>query len=210
MVRGTGNVETGFVAVRTKRLVPAPRQGSVPRPDLTGLLDDGRDGRLTVVSAPTGSGKTTALAEWAAQTPARVAWYTLDKGDNDPLRFWTYVVAAIGDAAPELPGTAARRLRAPGVSLADEVLPVLVNEVAGVREPLAIVLDDYHEVAEPAIHQDLGYLLSLKALGVPAVTTVGAALVLLKRGKDIFWILAGFALLGLGRRARAPLLGAAA
>ncbi|MET0685729.1 MAG: LuxR C-terminal-related transcriptional regulator [Solirubrobacteraceae bacterium] len=131
----------------------------MPRPDLTGLLDDGRDGRLTVVSAPTGSGKTTALAEWAAQTPARVAWYTLDKGDNDPLRFWTYVVAAIGDAAPELPGTAARRLRAPGVSLADEVLPVLVNEVAGVREPLAIVLDDYHEVAEPAIHQDLGYLL---------------------------------------------------
>jgi uncharacterized protein (TIRG00374 family) len=58
--------------------------------------------------------------------------------------------------------------------------------------------------------QDLGYLLSLKALGVPAVTTVGAALVLLKRGKDIFWILAGFALLGLGRRARTPLLGAAA
>ena len=58
--------------------------------------------------------------------------------------------------------------------------------------------------------QDLGYLLSLKALGVPAVTTVGAALVLLKRGKDIFWILAGFAMLGVGRRARTPLLGAAA
>ena len=58
--------------------------------------------------------------------------------------------------------------------------------------------------------QDLGYLLSLKALGVPAVTTVGAALVLLKRGKDIFWILAGFAMLGFGRRARAALLGAAA
>jgi uncharacterized protein (TIRG00374 family) len=58
--------------------------------------------------------------------------------------------------------------------------------------------------------QDLGYLLSLKALGVPAVTTVGAALVLLKRGKDVFWILAGFAMLGLGRRARTPLLGAAA
>ncbi|HEY7923010.1 MAG TPA: lysylphosphatidylglycerol synthase transmembrane domain-containing protein [Vicinamibacteria bacterium] len=58
--------------------------------------------------------------------------------------------------------------------------------------------------------QDLGYLLSLKALGVPAVTTVGAALVLLKRGKDIFWILAGFAMLGFGRRARTPLLGTAA
>jgi uncharacterized protein (TIRG00374 family) len=57
--------------------------------------------------------------------------------------------------------------------------------------------------------QDVGYVLSLKALGVPAATTVGAALVLLKRGKDLFWILAGFLLLGLGRRAHTPLLGPA-
>ena len=58
--------------------------------------------------------------------------------------------------------------------------------------------------------QDLGYVLSLKALGVPAVTTVGAALVLLKRGKDIFWILRGFVLLGLGRSRAHAVLGAAA
>jgi hypothetical protein len=54
--------------------------------------------------------------------------------------------------------------------------------------------------------QDLGYVLSLKALGVPDPTTVGAAFVLLKRGKDAFWIAAGFLLLSLGRRAGAPLL----
>jgi uncharacterized membrane protein YbhN (UPF0104 family) len=54
--------------------------------------------------------------------------------------------------------------------------------------------------------QDLGYVLSLKALGVPDPTTLGAAFVLLKRGKDVFWIAAGFLLLGLGRRAGAPLL----
>jgi uncharacterized protein (TIRG00374 family) len=58
--------------------------------------------------------------------------------------------------------------------------------------------------------QDLGYVLSLKALGVPDVTTVGAALVLLKRGKDLFWVLLGFLLLGVGRRPRAQLLGPAA
>jgi uncharacterized protein (TIRG00374 family) len=57
--------------------------------------------------------------------------------------------------------------------------------------------------------QDLGYVLSLQALGVPAATTIGTALVLLKRGKDLFWILAGFLLLGLGRRAHVPLLGPA-
>ena len=54
--------------------------------------------------------------------------------------------------------------------------------------------------------QDLGYVLSLKALGVPDPTTVGTAFVLLKRGRDAFWIAAGFLLLGLGRRAGRPLL----
>ena len=48
--------------------------------------------------------------------------------------------------------------------------------------------------------QDAGYVLCLKALGVPDATTVGAAFVLLKRGKDLFWILLGFLLLGVGRR----------
>jgi glycosyltransferase 2 family protein len=54
--------------------------------------------------------------------------------------------------------------------------------------------------------QDLGYVLSLRALGVPDPTTVGAAFVLLKRGKDAFWVAAGFLLLSLGRRAGAPLI----
>lgn len=52
--------------------------------------------------------------------------------------------------------------------------------------------------------QDAGYILCLRALGVPDATTVGAAFVVLKRGKDLFWILLGFLLLGVGRRHRQP------
>ena len=48
--------------------------------------------------------------------------------------------------------------------------------------------------------QDAGYILCLHALGLPDATTVGTALVLLKRGRDLFWILAGFLILGLDRR----------
>jgi LuxR family maltose regulon positive regulatory protein len=163
------------VALRTKRLVPEPREGQVPRPGLAGALEAGRAGRLTVVSAPTGFGKSSALAEWAAQTPGRVAWYSIDEGDNDPFRFWSYVVAAIGDAAPELPNAAARRLRAPGVSLADEVLPVIVNELTCATTPLSIVLDDYHEIREPAIHAELDYLLERIPSGVHVVISAQTA-----------------------------------
>lgn len=52
--------------------------------------------------------------------------------------------------------------------------------------------------------QDLGYVLSLRAIGIADATTVGAAFVLLKRGKDLFWILVGFVLLGVGERRGQP------
>jgi LuxR family transcriptional regulator, maltose regulon positive regulatory protein len=151
--------EAEFVAVRTKLLVPELRRGQVPRRELIGALEDGRTRRLTVVAAPTGFGKTSALAAWAAVSPARFGWVSLDEGDDDPPRFWTYVVAALEAAAPELPGTAARRLASPGVSIADEVLPVLVNELSRVKQPIVLVLDDYHVIEDPAIQSGVGYLI---------------------------------------------------
>jgi LuxR family maltose regulon positive regulatory protein len=102
-----------FVAVATKLLVPELRAGLVPRPALIGALESGRTRRATLIAAATGFGKTSALAEWAAASPARFAWLSLDEGDDAPSRFWSYLVAAIDRAAPELPGTARRRLRGP-------------------------------------------------------------------------------------------------
>jgi LuxR family maltose regulon positive regulatory protein len=151
--------ESDFVAVRTKLLVPELRRGLIARRELIDSLEEGRSGRLTLVSAPTGFGKTSMLAAWAATSPARFAWVSLDEGDDEPTRFWSYVVAAIESAAPEFPGTAARRLRGPGVSVADEVLPVLVNQLARLTQPLVVVLDDYHAVSDEAIHTGVGYVL---------------------------------------------------
>ena len=161
-----------FVAVATKVLVPEHRRGLVPRPELIGALEAGRAGRATVVAAPTGFGKTSVLTEWAAASPARFAWVSLDEGDDDPIRFWSYVVAAVEGAAPELTDTAARRLRGPGVSIADEVLPVLVNELTRVAQPLVIVLDDYHLIEDEDVHEGVRYL--LERLG-PDVHVVLAA-----------------------------------
>jgi LuxR family maltose regulon positive regulatory protein len=149
-----------FVALRTKLLIPEPRRGEAGRRRLLRTLEAGRRRRLTLVSAPTGFGKTSALAAWAAARTARFAWVSLDEGDDEPTRFWAYVVAAIEGAVPEFAGTAARRLRAPGVTVADEVLPVLVNALARVSEPLVLVLDDYHAIADETIHAGVTYLLA--------------------------------------------------
>jgi LuxR family maltose regulon positive regulatory protein len=151
--------ERDFVAVRTKLLVPELRRGLIARRDLIASLEEGRRGCVTIVSAPTGFGKTSALAAWAAASAARFAWISLDEADDEPTRFWSYVVAAIESAVPEFPGTAARRLRGPGVSVADEVLPVLVNQLARLTQPLVVVLDDYHTVSDEQIHAGVSYVL---------------------------------------------------
>jgi LuxR family maltose regulon positive regulatory protein len=113
---------------------------------------------LALVSAPTGFGKTTLLAEWAVVTRGvRFVWVSLDRGDDEPQRFWRYAVAALEGAAPELSGTAGRRLRGPGVSIVDEVLPLLVNELTSVPQPLVLVLDDMHLIQSPAVYEQLEY-----------------------------------------------------
>src|SRR5215216_762050 len=109
----------------TKITRPAPRPGRVSRPRLTALLDAGLERPLTLVSAPAGFGKTTLVADWLESPAARepnVAWLALDEGDNDPARFWIYVVGALEAAQPGLPGSAAALLRVPEVALLDDVV----------------------------------------------------------------------------------------
>jgi LuxR family maltose regulon positive regulatory protein len=156
MSAGVGGTDERFVLVRTKISVPTIGPRRVKRPQLTAALGQGLSARLTVVCASTGSGKTSLLAEWAAETAGvRFAWVSLDGGDDEPLRFWRYVVAAIGLAAPAAAAAAGRQLRAPVVSIGDEVLPVLVNDLAGTEQRLVLVLDDYHVINDQVIHAEL-------------------------------------------------------
>jgi LuxR family maltose regulon positive regulatory protein len=121
---------------------------------------------MTLVSAPTGWGKTSLLAEWATTTSGvRFAWVSLDRDDDEPLRFWRYLVAALGAAEPALSDTAQRRLRSPVVSIGDEILPVLVNDLAELTEPLVLVLDDFHLIESPQIVEQLDYLVNRQPAG---------------------------------------------
>jgi LuxR family maltose regulon positive regulatory protein len=116
--------------------------------------------KLTLVAAPPGFGKTTLLAEWAAlETGATVAWLSVDEDDNDPARFFAYLAEALRRVEPELGARAAAAIRAPGADLVDVVLPLLLNDLAGLDRDLVLVVDDYHLVTNPDVHQAVGYLI---------------------------------------------------
>jgi LuxR family maltose regulon positive regulatory protein len=86
----------GDQLLTTKLYIPSLRSDFVERRRLTERLNQGARGKLTLISAPAGFGKTTLLGEWCLQSELPIAWVSLDEGDNDPGRFLTYLVAALG------------------------------------------------------------------------------------------------------------------
>ncbi len=81
--------------LRTKLYIPPPQSGLVHCPRLTKLINEGLTRKLTLISAPAGFGKTTLLSEWIPTSPRPVTWLSLEEADNDPIRFWTYFMAAL-------------------------------------------------------------------------------------------------------------------
>ena len=141
--------------LETKIRVPTAHASRISRPRIREHLGSATGAALTLVSAPAGFGKTTAVTEWleASATPTRrVAWVSLDAGDDDPGRFWAYVVAALRTA---LGDEADARWPEPAAP-ADVVITALLNELLVLDADVVLVLDDYHLISNPAIHDGVG------------------------------------------------------
>ena len=145
----------------TKLSIPPrrPRAGVVDRSRLIGRLNASDDRRLTVISAPAGFGKTMLAAEWIPQNPHCVAWLSLDAGDGDPVRFWTYVIAALQALRADLGAGARAALETAQSPPIESILTLLLNDLAAFPDRFALVLDDYHLIETPAIHAALTFLL---------------------------------------------------
>ena len=144
--------------LQTKFHLPPVRAGLVPRPRLQERLNQGLAGRLILVSAPAGFGKTTALQAWLAASQVPAAWLALDEGDNDPTRFLAYVLAALQTVAPRAGQAAQVLLQSPQAPPAESILTLLINDVAGQQEML-LALDDYHAITEDAVHRAITFLI---------------------------------------------------
>jgi LuxR family transcriptional regulator, maltose regulon positive regulatory protein len=144
-----------------KQTIPPARAGLVARERLLGSLRAATT-PLTVVVAPAGWGKTSLLGAWAADPGAdvRVAWVSLDGGDDEQVRFWRYVLSALMRASEEVGSSAHDALDAQGAEPVDLALPVLLNELAASSTRHVIVLDDYHVLTDPRIHEAVEFLVT--------------------------------------------------
>jgi LuxR family maltose regulon positive regulatory protein len=141
--------------VETKLFLPAPRSGVVARPRLSGHLAR-EAGRVILVSAPAGFGKTTLLTSWLA-TAEPVAWVSLDEADQDPSTFWTYVVTALDRALPGV-GAGALPLLQAGQQPDEGLLAGVLNELSVLPGEVTLVLDDYHLADSAGVRSAMTFL----------------------------------------------------
>jgi len=170
--------------LQTKLYAPPLRPSVVHRTRLIEKLNAGLNAssagfasKLTLVSAPAGFGKTTIVSDWLQQKveirnqkaeeatllpsafrllPLEFAWLSLDAADSDPARFWQYVVAAMQTVAPEIGAS----LPEPGEAANVTVwLTGLLNDVDQCKRPFLLILDDYHEINSPAVHDTIAFWL---------------------------------------------------
>ncbi|MBW4653353.1 MAG: helix-turn-helix transcriptional regulator [Kaiparowitsia implicata GSE-PSE-MK54-09C] len=161
--------------ITTKLFVPKLRAGIVDRGRLNERLQRGAAAKLTLVSAPAGFGKTTAVVAWLQSRPlGRVtAWLSLDETDNQPAIFWAHVLAALQDAVVRI-GAPPLDIPGPGEQLDDAVPGAIVNTLAGLPQSLELVFDDYHVIDQPAVHAGVAALLEHLPPNVHIVMTTRA------------------------------------
>ena len=161
----------------TKFNIPPLRSGLVPRPRLVELMatrllqKEIFERRLTLISAPAGYGKTTLALEAIKHIGLPIAWLSLDEADNDPRRFITYLIAAMGQVSESVGHSTVGMLQSPQPPPDELLLTALVNEIATVSQPFILVLDDYHVIHTPPIHKQLAFLLDHQPANLHIVIT---------------------------------------
>jgi LuxR family maltose regulon positive regulatory protein len=143
----------------TKLFVPPPRPGAVQRDRLHAKLQQGLAGKLTLISAPAGFGKTTLVSEWAASGQHRIAWLSLEETDSNIKRFLGYFITALQSLQPGIGADILSLLQSGQAPPMENLLAKLINELAGLREKMIVVLDDYHLIDAKPVDEALAFLL---------------------------------------------------
>ena len=146
----------------TKLHVPPEPPHLVPRQRLLSQVDNSLSCRLMLISAPAGCGKTSLLSEWRASANGQqwpLTWLSLDESDSDPVRFLMYLIAALQQIDPVIGHAAQAMLRSPQPAPPEVLLTALINDLVVVAAPFVLILDDYHVIDSPVVHQQVAFLL---------------------------------------------------
>jgi LuxR family maltose regulon positive regulatory protein len=153
--------------LKSKFSIPPINAGTLIRPRLIEQLTRKLDSKLTLISAAAGYGKTTLLGTWATHHELPVAWLTLDSGDDDPVRFITYMAAALHS----LGSNYAQEMQKIMDSLASFQpfnaiywVSVILEQLEAFPGPFILILEDYQDIKNPDIHQAVDFLLDHQPL----------------------------------------------
>jgi len=153
----------------SKLRMPPVRREHVPRPRLHTLLRAGLDGRLTLLSAPAGFGKTSLLSEWLQSLDLPVAWVSLDEQDNAWPRLLAYLLTALQAIDPSVGSGLLGTLESPLLPALESVLAALPTELAAIRRPFVLVLDDFHVLLDTQVHELLTRMIDHEPVGMHLV-----------------------------------------
>ncbi|HLP74092.1 MAG TPA: LuxR C-terminal-related transcriptional regulator [Bacteroidales bacterium] len=143
----------------TKLHLPPAGSNVVHRTELFQKLNSGIKGKLILVSAPAGYGKTTLLSDWIIQNKIPAAWFSLDNGDNDPVVFLSYVISAFQSIHKEFGQSALRLLNSPNSPTAESIASLLINEIVAIDQSFFLVLDDFQLINSNEVLKLIAYLL---------------------------------------------------
>lgn len=165
------------ILLQTKLFAPQPTAGIVPRTQLLARLHGELTGtpsaQVILVTAPAGYGKSTFTAQWLAALNHPVAWLSLDEYDNEVMRFFAYIIAALQSSVTDFPFKASdetvlfstnvqkmlQNAAAEGATpTPDELLPLLIQDLLSLPDTIFLVLDDYHLITNRLIHDTIAYL----------------------------------------------------
>ncbi|VAW36327.1 Transcriptional activator of maltose regulon, MalT, partial [hydrothermal vent metagenome] len=185
--------------LQTKLTLPRLRQNPVTRQRLLDQLntavspDNSIQPKLSLITGPAGYGKTTLASQWIAQMSQPAAWLSLDASDNDEARFLAYLFSAIGTVREEVGEAALARLTSTyRYNKTEAILTALLNDLALGLETAVVVLDDYHLITAPAVHQAVTFILQNMPVQLHLIITSRSEpplpLALLRAQNGLNWI----------------------
>ena len=143
----------------TKLHTPSTGKNYVHRPHLFDQLNEGLNRKLILVSAPAGFGKTSLISDWVNKNQISKAWISLDKGDNDPVEFVSYLIAGIQETLMDFGHAALGLFKSPNKPTLESIASLLINDLTEIEKDILLVLDDFHLIQSSEIMHFLSYFL---------------------------------------------------
>jgi LuxR family transcriptional regulator, maltose regulon positive regulatory protein len=132
--------------LKTKLFIPPLREGMISRSRLVELINKGIKKKVLFLSAPAGFGKSTLMVEWVAQAKTPAAWVSLDKTENDPVNFLSYLVSGAQSIYPNIGDAILGALKSPGSPPVENLLHAWINEISEHAGEFVLILDDFHHI----------------------------------------------------------------